>query len=435
LQKVLSIRVCREKIMKRILYLDCFSGISGDMMVGALIDLGVDLQYIKNELKNLDIDGYELKSTKININMIYATRFQVDIKKVQPPRNYKDIKNLIGSSRLQPVIKELSLKIFKKIAEAEAKVHNQKIEDVHFHEIGALDSIIDITATAAALDSLKPDLIYAGEVPLGRGAASTMHGIIPIPAPATVEILKGVPSYGGDFDFEVTTPTGAAIVSTICHRFGKMPLMYIEKTGLGAGARQYSDQNLYLEAMQSTRDVWNTSHSSHGNGPPNVLRLIMGKIDEETSNEGNSESKLTLLSTNIDDCTPEVLAYLIEKLMESNVYDAWIEPIYMKKNRPAFKVCALCNYDEAGSVAEVFFSETSTLGIRVQQTGRIILERIVKKIKLPYGEVKIKIGILKGKEITFSPEFESCAAVARKLKKPLKEVYQDAVFFYRSGNI
>jgi len=408
--------------MKRILYLDCFSGISGDMMLGALIDLGVDLQYIKNELKNLDIGGYELKSSKVKINAIYATRFQVNAKNDQPPRSYKDIKNLIVSSRLQPTTKELALKIFKNIAEAEARVHNQKIEDVHFHEIGALDSIIDITATAAALDSLKLDLIYVRGVPLGGGIASTMHGKIPIPAPATVEILKGVPSYGGNFDFEVTTPTGAAIISTICNRFGEMPLMCIEKIGMGAGTRQCDAHNTALVA-------------SHGNELPNVLRLILGTQDEETPNEQNSESKLTLLSTNIDDCTPEVLAYLIEKLLESKAYDAWIEPIYMKKNRPAFKVCALCNYDKVGSIAEVFFSETSTLGIRMQQIGRITLERGVKTVKLPYGEVKLKVGILKGKEITFSPEFESCAEIARKLKKPLKEVYQDAVFFYRSGNI
>ncbi len=411
--------------MKRILYMDCFSGISGDMLVGALIDLGVDLQYIKNELKNLDVDGYELKSSKIKINAIYATRFQVDVKKDQPPRNYKDIKNIIVSSRLQPIVKELALKIFKKIAEAEARVHNQKIEDVHFHEIGALDSIIDITATAAALCSLKLDLIYAREVPLGSGIASTMHGVIPIPAPATVEILKGAPSYEGNFDFEVTTPTGAAIISTVCNKFGKMPLMFIEKSGLGAGNRQHAAQNIHHDGQ----DI------GHVNELPNVLRLILGTISEETSNEQNSESKLTILSTNIDDCTPEVLAYLIEKLLESKACDAWIEPIYMKKNRPAFKVCALCANDKVGSIAEVFFSETSTLGIRMQQIGRITLERGIKTVKLPYGEVKIKIGILRGKEITFSPEFESCAAVARKLKKPLKEVYQDTVFFYRSGNI
>ena len=443
--------------MKRVLFLDCFSGISGDMMLGALIDLGVDLQYIKNELKNLDIGGYELKSSKVKINAIYATRFQVNVKKDQPSRSYKDIKNLIGSSRLAPTTKELALKIFDKIAGAESKVHNQKIEDVHFHEIGALDSIIDITATAAALGSLKLNLIYAREVPLGSGIASTMHGKIPVPAPATVEILKGVPSYGGNFDFEVTTPTGAAIISTVCNRFGKMPLMCIEKIGMGAGTRQCGAHNAQHDVMQSTQHGVNHSsvqqdanqgdnshHSTvhndardagQGNELPNILRLILGTQDEETSSEQNSESKLTLLSTNIDDCTPEVLAYLIEKLLESKAHDAWIEPIYMKKNRPAFKVCALCNYDKVGSIAEVFFSETSTLGIRMQQTGRITLERGIKTVKLPYGEVKLKIGILKGKEITFSPEFESCAAVARKLKKPLKEVYQDAVFFYRSGNI
>jgi len=430
--------------MKKILYLDCFSGISGDMMVGALIDLGVDLQFIKNELKNLDINGYELKSSKVKINAIYATRFQVNAKKDQPPRNYKDIKNLIFLSRLQPTVKELSLKIFKNIAEAEARVHNQKIEDVHFHEIGALDSIIDITATAAALDSLKLELICSREVPLGSGIASTMHGKIPIPAPATVEILRGVPSYGGNFDFEVTTPTGAAIISTICKRFGEMPLMYIEKIGIGAGNRQFTTQNEHHDDIQSThkdanysgvqQDV-NHNDNTHQDKLPNVLRLIMGTVAKETSNEQNSENNFTLLSTNIDDCTPEVLAYLIEKLLESKAYDAWIEPIYMKKNRAAFKVCALCSHDKVGSITEVFFSETSTLGIRMQQIERIILEREVKTVKLPYGEVKLKVGILKGKEITFSPEFESCAAVARKLKKPLKEVYQDAVFFYRLNNI
>jgi pyridinium-3,5-bisthiocarboxylic acid mononucleotide nickel chelatase len=455
---ILSLGVCGDRIMKRILYLDCFSGISGDMMVGALIDLGVDLQYIKNVLKNLGIGGYELKSSKIKINAIYATRFQVNIKKDQPPRSYKDIKNLIVLSRLQPTIKELALKIFKTIAEAESRVHNQKIEDVHFHEIGALDSIIDITATAAALDSLKLDLIYAAEVPLGSGIVSTMHGKIPIPAPATVEILKGVPTYGGNFNFEVTTPTGAAIISTICNRFEKIPLMYIEKTGMGAGTRQYDAQNPHHDIMQNVRhiaedyssvqqDANNDDNSlqsaahnnipgvSRGNELPNVLRLILGTIAEETLKEQNSEENLTLLSTNIDDCIPEVLAYLIEKLLENKANDAWIEPIYMKKNRPAFKVSALCDYDKVGKIAEVIFLETSTLGIRIQQTGRITLERKIKTVKLPYGEVKLKIGILKGKEITFSPEFESCAAVAKKLKKPLKEVYRDAVFFYQSGNI
>ncbi len=187
---------------------------------------------------------------------------QVNVKKDQPPRSYKDIKNLIDSSRLQPTIKELALKIFKNIAEAEAKVHNQKIEDVHFHEIGALDSIIDITATAAALDSLKLDLIYAREVPLGSGIASTMHGKIPIPAPATVEILKGVPSYGGNFDFEVTTPTGAAIISTICNRFGKMPLMYIEKTGMGAGTRQCVAHHM-MHAASTYANIAHKMHASH----------------------------------------------------------------------------------------------------------------------------------------------------------------------------
>lgn len=445
--------------MKKILYIDCFSGISGDMMVGALIDLGVDLQYIKNELKNLDIGRYELKSSKIKINAIYATGFQVEVKKDQPPRNYKDIKNLLGSSRLRQATKELALKIFKKIAEAEAKVHNQKIEDVHFHEIGALDSIIDITAAAAALNSLKLDLIYTGAVPLGSGIASTMHGKIPVPAPATVEILKGIPTYGGNFDFEVTTPTGAAIISTICNKFEKIPLMYIEKSGLGAGNKQHFVQNVCHDFMQSTQYAANHSRSMNQsadqvgnysyqstlhnnirntdqvNELPNVLRLIMGTAVEERTDVQTSENKLTVLSTNIDDCTPEILAYLIEKLMESKAYDAWIEPIYMKKNRPGFKVCALCNYDRVESIAEVLFSETSTLGVRIQQIGRIAIERRVKTVKLPYGEVKLKVGILEGKEVTFSPEFESCAAVAKKLKKPLKEVYQDALFFYRSGNI
>ena len=396
--------------MKKILYIDCFSGISGDMVVGALIDLGLELNYLKSELEKMDLDEYSISCEDVKINSISAKKFKVKITKPPAYRDYKDIKRIISSSSLQSDVKKTALKIFQVIAEAEAKIHGVDIEKVHFHEVGAVDSIIDIVSTAVGIKSLGIDVIYSSKIPLGKGFVSTLHGRLPVPAPATLEILKGLPVYSGDFGFEVTTPTGAAILKILVKEFGDMPHVSIKKIGYGAGSKK-------------------------NNKIPDVLRFIKGNVEERSGAGKESisgEKDLILLSTNIDDSTPEILGYLLEKLHEKKVLDVWIEPIYMKKNRPAFKLCVLCDKKLEPEVIDMIFSETTTLGIRREAVKRYTALRKIKKVRLPYGEIQIKVGIYHGKEVTISPEFESCKKLAEKLNKPLKEVYQDAIFLLSS---
>ena len=387
--------------MEKILYIDCFSGISGDMMVGALIDLGLDLSYLKNELKNLNLNGYSINCSEIKIGSIKAKKFNVKVNIPQPHRNYEDIKKIISKSSLDADVKKISLGVFGLIAEAEAKVHGIDIDKIHFHEVGAVDSIIDIVSASIGISKLGLDLIYCQSIPLGKGMASTMHGNIPIPAPAALEILKGVPVYGGNFNFEVTTPTGAAILKFFVTNFSSIPLMRIERVGRGAGSRKNKDC-------------------------PNILRLMKGSLEKELT---SYENDLILISTNIDDSSPEILGYLLERLLEKKALDAWVEPIYMKKNRPAFKLCVICSLQLEREILDIIFNETSTLGVRVEKIKRYCTNRKIKTVKLSYGEVKVKIGIYQGRETTFSPEFESCVKLARKIKKPLKEIYRDAIFF------
>ena len=388
--------------MEKILYIDCFSGISGDMMIGALIDTGIGLDYLKNELKKVNISGYTIESKKVKAGPISAQKFDVRIIGEQPPRDYENIKNIIDSSGLEPGIKKISLNIFEYIATAEAKIHDQEKDKIHFHEVGALDSIIDIVGTAIAVNSLKIDKVYCSRVPLGRGFVNTDHGILPVPGPATLEILKGVPVYEGNFDFEVTTPTGAAIARTLSENFGAMPSMDIIKTGYGAGSRK------------------NTA-------VPNALRILVGET-EAMAEEGTED--LVLLSTNIDDTNPEIIGYVLEELYRQKTKDVWVENIYMKKYRPAFKLCVICSSELEQRIIDIIFSQTTTLGIRREKINRYCLERVIEKVRLPYGEVEIKKGIFKGKVINISPEFESCKRLAKKTGRPLKEIYQDTVLFF-----
>ena len=388
--------------MEKILYIDCFSGISGDMMIGAMIDIGIKLDYLRTELKKLNLDGYRIEARKVKAGPISAQKFDVGITGKQPHRNYENIKSIINSSSLDSKIKKISLNIFECIAIAEAKVHDQEKEKIHFHEIGAVDSIIDIVGTAIALNCINIDKIYCSRVPLGKGFVDTEHGRLPVPGPATLEILKGVPVYEGNFDFEVTTPTGAAIVKALTKNFGELPFIKLKEVGYGAGSRK------------------NTSL-------PNALRILIGEA-EAVFDEGSED--LVLLSTNIDDTTPEIIGFAMEELYTQKIKDVWIENIYMKKNRPAFKLNVLCNKDIEHKISEIIFSQTTTLGIRREKVHRYCIERLIEKVRLPYGETAVKKGIFRGKVINISPEFESCKSLAKKTGKPLKEIYQDTILFF-----
>ncbi len=390
--------------MKEIIYIDCFSGISGDMMVGALLDLGVDIDFLRNELRKLDIGGYgyNLTFSEVKRGSFRAKKLNVEVTEPQSARNYRDIKKMIGKSRLDKEVKEISGNIFQKVAEAEAVVHGYEVDKVHFHEVGAVDSIIDITGTAVCLNELKIDLFYSNRVPTGKGFVNCAHGKLPVPAPATLEILKGIPAYGGDFDFEVTTPTGAAIIKALVAGSGDIPFMKIKKIGYGAG----SNENKKV---------------------PNVLRLLKGTMEEE---HYLNEESLILLSSNIDDSSPEIMGYLMGKLFKNEALDAWIEPIYMKKTRPAFKINVLCERKKEQEMIEIILMESTTLGVRSEHIKRFSIIRKVKTARLSYGEVKVKVGILGDREINISPEFESCKKLAQKTGRPLKEIYHDAVVFF-----
>lgn len=407
--------------MKNILYLDCFSGISGDMTIGALIDAGLDFPFLLKELEKLGFTGYRLKCREAMAGAVSATKFDVEIIKEQKSRSHGDIKKIITGSSLSDKVKKVSLDIFKCVAAAEAKIHNRSIEEVHFHEVGAIDSIIDIVGTAIGIKYLKIDRVYCSHIPLGSGKIDTSHGKLPIPAPATLEILKGVPVYQGDFDFEVTTPTGAAIVKTLAVGFGKIPDIEIKNTGYGAGTKNVSIDH---------------KHHHHSHGLPNVLRVVLGGEVKTASGSSNTSGSFLdkifhtgdtiMLSTNIDDSTPEIMGYVIEKLNTSKgVLDAWLQNIYMKKNRPAFKLNIICTIKEENNIAEMIFKETSTLGIRRETVNRYCLDREKQLLKLPYGEIEIKIAKLDGEIINSSPEYESCKKLAKKTGKPLKDIYRD----------
>lgn len=388
--------------MERVLYIDCFSGISGDMMVGALLDLGIDIRVLRDELKKLDVSGYDTVCSEVMAGQIKAKKFDVEVNSPQPNRDYGDIKKIIHDSGLDAGVKKMSLSIFRLIAEAESMVHGCEIDDVHFHEIGAVDSIIDIVSTAICLNKLKIKSFYSDTVPMGSGFVNSSHGKLPVPAPATIEILKNVPVCRGNFDFEVTTPTGAAIVKALVRDFGGIPYMEIEKAGYGAG-------------------------NNNGREIPNILRLLKGVIKNEYDLR---EEKLIMLSANIDDSTPEIIGYLMEELFKKDILDAWVEPIYMKKNRPAFKISILCNEESEKKIINMVMLESTTLGIRREKIKRYSVDRKLKTVMLPYGEVKVKTGILKGKEINISPEFESCKKLAEATGRTLKEIYQDALLFF-----
>jgi uncharacterized protein (TIGR00299 family) protein len=388
--------------MEKILYIDCFSGISGNMMVGALLDLGLDFLFLKNELKKLNIAGYNIACGEVKIGSIKAKKFDVKVTRSQPYGDYEDIKGIIGKSNLDSGIKKISLDIFQLIAEAEAGVHGYDIDKVHFHDVGAVDSIVDIVSTAIGLKNLEIKTFYSSSIPLGSGFVDSSQGKLPIPAPATVEILKEIPVYGGTFDFEATTPTGAAIIKTLAAKFGEIPCMEIEKIGYGAGS------NIRKEI-------------------PDILRLLKGVT---RNGYKTREENLTMLSANIDDSTPEIMGYLMEKLFENKVLDVWTEPIYMKKNRPSFKLCVLCERESEREIIDIILLESTTLGVRREEVKRYSIGREIKTVRLPYGEVKVKISTYKGKEVNISPEFETCSKLAKKTGKPLKEIYHDVILFF-----
>jgi uncharacterized protein (TIGR00299 family) protein len=379
----------------KIAYFDAFSGISGDMTIAAFLNAGLDENEFLTELSKLKLSGFEIEIKKVIRNGITATKFEVIVKEKQKEhRHLSDIFEIIDASDLSEFVKQTSKKIFTNIAQAEAKIHNTTVEEVHFHEVGAIDSIIDIVGTAICIEKFKIEKIFASKIPLGSGSfTQTQHGKMPIPSPATLELLKNFPVTLTDIPFELTTPTGASIIATLAEYGLEKETIKINSVGYGAGNFDIPNQ-------------------------PDLLRIIIGEIPQKFN-----EEKLLLVETNIDDMNPEIYPYVIEKLLHSGANDAYLVPVIMKKGRPGILLSTLVNETKLDDILKVIFTQTTTLGVRILEIRRKKLKREQKEIDTPFGKVKFKIAIIENSE-RLVPEFEECKRIAEEKNIPLIQVYK-----------
>jgi len=387
---------------ERTAYFDCFSGISGDMCLGAIVDTGVSLSALKKELKKLPVQNYNLTSKKVSRNGISATKVDVLVKnkeqrtKSKDIRKWNDIERIIKTSHLSDAIKQKGLHIFKKLFEAEAKVHGETFEKVHLHELGGIDCIVDIFGTLIGLDILGIKKIYVSPINLGSGSVMTEHGLLPVPAPATAELLKGYPVYSSGTPFELTTPTGAAIMAGLNAQSADMPELIPETIGCGAG----------------NKDI---------KGMPNVLRIFIGRDAKVEASDS-----VTIIETNIDDMNPQIYDSVMDRLFKAGAMDVFLENIIMKKSRPAIKLTVIANEKNVDLLSDIIFRETTTIGLRFYNVKRKMLDREIKKIKTEYGDVRFKISCLKGKIINISPEYEDIKRLSKKTGMPIKELVKRA---------
>jgi len=384
----------------KILYYDCFSGISGDMNLGAMADLGVPLEYLRGELKKVDIGSYEILMQPDKRRGIAGTRIEVAIPPDHPShqhRTFHDISKLIQNSSLSENVKMISLKIFEKLARAEAHVHNHAIEDVRFHEVGAIDSIVDIVGAAICLDYFKVDRIMSSPVQVGGGFVKCAHGILPVPAPATAEILKGIPVKSGLVPFETTTPTGAAILAAMVDNFTEDINIITGKIGYGIGQRDTE--------------------------VPNVLRVYIGEMDNPAFDEDVEVKEACLVECNIDDMNPELYGCVLDALFEKGAYDAYLVPIIMKKSRPAVKISILCGGAQIKDIEEILWRQTTTFGLRVAKVSKKMLRRDFSKQFTKYGEVSVKNAYFRGKKIKSKPEYEDCRRLASEKGVSIRDIY------------
>jgi hypothetical protein len=378
-----------------IAYLDCFCGISGDMLLGALIDCGVDLEHLSQEVRRVIPSGWRIEAQKVNKAGIAATQVTVRVSEPQPPRPAGEIVAMMARSSLPPSIKEKAARAFRLLAQAEAAVHGEDPETVHLHEVGATDAMVDVVGSIVGLDVLGVDHVVCSPLPLGSGSVQTEHGALPVPAPAVVELTKGLPVVPGPAAAELTTPTGAAIARVVCDGFGPMPSMRLEKVGYGAGKRDLP--------------------------VPNVLRLLVGAVEVSPI-----EERLGLLETNIDDMNPEFFEHVCDRLFEGGALDVFLTPVTMKKGRPATMLSVLAEPAKRTALEQVLFAETTTLGVRYSEVSRSALQRQSIEVSTPWGSVRVKVG-RSGEQVTLAPEYEDCRRVAQASAVPLKRVYEAAI--------
>ena len=369
------------------------------MILGALIDLGVSATKIRKALGTIDLKNYKLKTSKVKRGLISGTSVKVEVARTRhshhKARKYSDIKKLLSNSDLSSTVKKNSLEVFKRIARVEAAVHNTTMEKIHFHEVGAVDSIVDIVGGVVAIESLKIDKIYASPLNLGEGFVECAHGSLPVPAPATLKLLKDIPVFSNGIKKELTTPTGAAMIGFYADGFGSLPKMRVVGDGYGAGDH-------IIPSM------------------PNMLRIVLGEIDSEPGDE------FVVIETNIDDMNPEFYETAMDSLFKAGALDVYLNPVIMKKSRPANKISVLSLKKDVQCLIEILLRDTSSFGVRFYPVDRTVLDREIKTVKTSWGPVNIKIGKLNGKTLQASPEYEDCKKLSSKARINISRVYDEA---------
>lgn len=386
-------------------YFDCFSGISGDMVLGALVDAGADLGAIERELRKLKLPGWSISAEKVQRRAIFATHVKVESSETHHHRGLSVILRMIDEAGFSSRATERAKKIFTRLGEAEAYVHQMPIEKVHFHEVGAVDSIIDIVGAAIGFELLGLDEFACSALDVGAGQVNTAHGLLPVPAPATAELLKGAPSYSSGILKELVTPTGAAIATTLASSYEKIPRMTLRAIGYGAGTADLAEK-------------------------PNVLRLMVG--EREASEPGEYWSApVTVIETNVDDMSPQIYGYFAERAMAAGALDVFSTPVQMKKNRPGMLVTILSEPDKVAALIDLVFRETTSIGVRTHEAQRKILEREVVSVATEFGDVHVKLSRMNGSLLNATPEYDDCQRIAAERSVPLKKVMAAAAYAFQ----
>jgi hypothetical protein len=389
----------------RIAYFDCFSGISGDMVLGALVDAGADLPTIEVELRKLGLEGWTISAEKVKRGAIFATHVKVETSEEHHHRGLSIILGRIDKAGLAPRAADRARRIFTRLAEAEAKVHNMPVEEVHFHEVGAVDSIVDIVGAAIGFELLGIDKFACSALDVGAGQVKTAHGLLPVPAPATAELLRGAPMYTSGIARELVTPTGAAIATTLSTRYAQIPEMTLQAVGYGAGSANLTEK-------------------------ANVLRILIG--ENATSEAGEHwDAPVSVIETNLDDMSPQIYGYFVERALAAGALDVFSTAVQMKKNRPGVLLTILCDAAHTARLIDLVFRETTTIGVRTYDVRRKVLDRELVPVATPFGEVRMKISRMNGSVLNATPEYEDCQRLAVEKGIPLKQVIAAASFEFQ----
>lgn len=379
--------------MTRIAYFDCLAGASGDMILGALLDAGVPEADLRRGLEALDLPGFQIHSRTVQKNGLKAIKVDILVEDETTERTLPQILNILAASKLPEEVRTQAAAICRRLGEVEAGIHGQPLESVHLHELGGLDTIVDIVGALIGLRILQIEQIFASPLPLGRGFTRTAHGPLPLPAPAVLALLEGVPVRGSELEFELVTPTGAVLLTSLASSFGLIPAMKLIATGYGAGGRDLPI--------------------------PNVLRLLIGEQDDSPA---ATVETLALLETNLDDLNPQAYELLMERLFQAGALDVFLQPIQMKKNRPGTLVAVLCRPQIADSLSAILFRETTTLGVRKQLVERLSLQREIRVVETSYGRVRVKFAAMGPGQVKYMPEYEDCRELATRYAVPFYQV-------------